>query len=470
MKRFGWWTMTLLSVGVALYAIAVLFVPGFGAPIVGRMRAATPLATTSDQGIVTHLGFGALAVAWLFCTIRGYLAIRGGDDVVHRAWMMRSFALTFAAVMLRIILPLELAFGIPFPVAYKIVSWACWVPNLLVAEWCVRAGRPAARPSIAGIAIVAVLTSMGLSTVVRAQPANAVDVHFTTGASARSIPFERVNDKILLRVGVNGSPAATFILDTGANVDVVSLRFARTAGMPLEPWTGGSVGIGNRPPELHTVTDPLAFTLPGLAVSDSRVFAIALDNIDECLARAGQGQPAHMPVIDGVLGAPFFRSLIVEIDYAARQLHLYDPSHYRYKGHGRSLPIDLDASYTYVEAQVALPRGRPARAKLVVDTGAGVLSLTKQFAAAHGVLPPANALTPGAECGSAGLSNVPTLVGAVDRLQLGPFTLRNAVTTFYEATADRTYDGLLGADALQHFRVIFDYSRRRMILEPAGKR
>jgi uncharacterized membrane protein len=156
MTRFGWWTMALLSVGVALYAIAVLLVPGFGAPIVGDIRANTPLAlwahlggswiallvgplqlngrlrnraielhrwlgrsyvigvliggagglalaVTSNQGIVTHLGFGALAVGWLFCTIQGYRAIRGGDEVVHRAWMMRSFALTFAAVMLRII-------------------------------------------------------------------------------------------------------------------------------------------------------------------------------------------------------------------------------------------------------------------------------------------------------------------------------------------------------------------------------
>jgi len=52
--------------------------------------------------------------------------------------MIRSFALTFAAVMLRIILPLELASGVPFSTAYKIVSWACWVPNLVVAEWFVR--------------------------------------------------------------------------------------------------------------------------------------------------------------------------------------------------------------------------------------------------------------------------------------------------------------------------------------------
>jgi hypothetical protein len=53
----------------------------------------------------------------------------------HRSWMIRNFSLTFAAVTLRIILPVEIAvLGINFPDAYRIVAWACWVPNLLVAE------------------------------------------------------------------------------------------------------------------------------------------------------------------------------------------------------------------------------------------------------------------------------------------------------------------------------------------------
>ena len=48
--------------------------------------------------------------------------------------MIRSFALTFAAVMLRIYLPLAQVAGIPFDVSYPVISFLCWVPNLLVAE------------------------------------------------------------------------------------------------------------------------------------------------------------------------------------------------------------------------------------------------------------------------------------------------------------------------------------------------
>jgi hypothetical protein len=84
--------------------------------------------------MVAHVGFGLLASFWLLTTIRGFLFIRAGHDIDHRAWMIRSYSLTFAAVTLRIYLPLSLAIGLPFDVAYPAISWVCWVPNLIVAE------------------------------------------------------------------------------------------------------------------------------------------------------------------------------------------------------------------------------------------------------------------------------------------------------------------------------------------------
>jgi uncharacterized membrane protein len=92
------------------------------------------LAIASQGGMIAHLGFGLLACAWLFTTVRGFLRIRAGDDIDHRAWMIRSYSLTFAAVTLRIYLPLALAVGAPFSIAYPAIAWLCWLPNLIVAE------------------------------------------------------------------------------------------------------------------------------------------------------------------------------------------------------------------------------------------------------------------------------------------------------------------------------------------------
>lgn len=85
-------------------------------------------------GLPARLGFGFLAVLWLYTGYRAYRAIRGKDIASHRRWIVRNFALTFAAVMLRLYLPASVASGIAFESAYPVIAWLCWVPNLIAAE------------------------------------------------------------------------------------------------------------------------------------------------------------------------------------------------------------------------------------------------------------------------------------------------------------------------------------------------
>lgn len=108
------------------------------------------LAPVNQAGLVGLFGFGALGVLWLVTGWRGYRAIRARDVAGHRAWMMRNFALTYAAVMLRIWLPLLIFAQVPFagPTgfdvdaafanAYAVVPFLAWLPNLVVAEWLIR--------------------------------------------------------------------------------------------------------------------------------------------------------------------------------------------------------------------------------------------------------------------------------------------------------------------------------------------
>ncbi len=96
------------------------------------------MALGTEAGPVAALGFGLLAILWLGTTATGVWKVRTGDIPAHRQWMIRSAALIFAGVTLRFELPLLIASGLEFPVAYTIVAWLCWVPNLLVAEWVLR--------------------------------------------------------------------------------------------------------------------------------------------------------------------------------------------------------------------------------------------------------------------------------------------------------------------------------------------
>jgi uncharacterized membrane protein len=95
-------------------------------------------------GPVAKLGFAALAVCWIATGVAAYRAVRRGDIASHRKWMVRNLALTLAAVTLRIYFPVLAVAGVPFEVAYPLVAWLCWVPNLIVAERFHANARPVA--------------------------------------------------------------------------------------------------------------------------------------------------------------------------------------------------------------------------------------------------------------------------------------------------------------------------------------
>jgi hypothetical protein len=190
-RSFAWLVMTLLAFAVAAYAITVLFAPalrpGFVAKIIAERPAAAfahllggslalvagafqfnfwlrsrfiavhrwlgrlyvlavavggvasfALALYAFGGAVAQVGFALLAVCWMGSTLNGYRNIRQSSQSAHRIWMIRSYALTLAAVTLRVYIPLSQLAGISITVAYPAIAWLCWVPNLLVAEWFLR--------------------------------------------------------------------------------------------------------------------------------------------------------------------------------------------------------------------------------------------------------------------------------------------------------------------------------------------
>jgi hypothetical protein len=100
------------------------------------------IALESSGGLATHFGFGILAIAWLITTAMAYRRVLQRKIQSHREWMIRSFALTFAAVTLRLWLPLFAGvLKLDFMQAYQTISWLCWVPNILIAEILVSRSR-----------------------------------------------------------------------------------------------------------------------------------------------------------------------------------------------------------------------------------------------------------------------------------------------------------------------------------------
>ena len=104
------------------------------------------LAYTTEEGPVAAAGLGLLSVVWLWTTGTAIWHAMKRRIVQHRAWMIRSAALTLAAVTLRVYLPIGAA-TVGFEASYPIICWLAWVPNLMLAEWILR--RPARVAAVA---------------------------------------------------------------------------------------------------------------------------------------------------------------------------------------------------------------------------------------------------------------------------------------------------------------------------------
>lgn len=96
------------------------------------------MATLAYGGWSNALGFAILALLWLYTGWMAYSRIRAGDIDSHRDWMIRNYALTFAAVTLRLWQGVFQVSGVAFDTGYAIVAWLAWIPNLFVAEMLIR--------------------------------------------------------------------------------------------------------------------------------------------------------------------------------------------------------------------------------------------------------------------------------------------------------------------------------------------
>lgn len=120
---------------------------GYVAGVAAASASGLALATTAHGGPVAGLGFAGLAVSWAVTTSLAVRAVLLHDYTQHRRWMVRSFALTFAAVTLRLYLGVAGVLGLGLDTSYVVIAWLCWVPNLLLATWFTRvAATPAVSP------------------------------------------------------------------------------------------------------------------------------------------------------------------------------------------------------------------------------------------------------------------------------------------------------------------------------------
>lgn len=286
----------------------------------------------------------------------------------------------------------------------------------------------------------------------------------THGAAAASVktvavvPVETYGNHLFVKVRVNGSEPLDFVLDTGASDYGLNRRRADALGIPLKPLDEqGDVGTGEGSTSIAVAND-VSFGLGGVELAHKVAYAVPFGDLEELVGRP----------IDGVIGADLFDSYVVEIAYSAKKIVLFDRASYRYSGSGVVVPLTFSDGRPFARAAIELAGRSSLAGSFIVDTGdSSALGLHTPFVQQHKLPPPGQPVLADVTYGIAGQAK--ELLGRVQSLRLGRFVLKRPVVSFAQAaqgsTADPSYDGAIGGEVLRRFTVIFDYSRKRMILE-----
>jgi uncharacterized membrane protein YozB (DUF420 family) len=98
------------------------------------------LPDTNDLLFVIRLVFSSAMAGFV---ILGFVAIRNRDVPLHRAWMMRAYAIGLGAgTQALVFMVAEMAAGPPDQLGKALLMGAAWMTNLAVAEWVIRRGVP----------------------------------------------------------------------------------------------------------------------------------------------------------------------------------------------------------------------------------------------------------------------------------------------------------------------------------------
>jgi hypothetical protein len=280
------------------------------------------------------------------------------------------------------------------------------------------------------------------------------------------IPISVRDGNIFISTRLADSGPWQFEFDSAAAGHVVNRRLADDLKLKIHSIVTAQ-GAGDGSTQAAFLADT-ALSLEGLELPPSSLAAIDLDPVSDRKAYR----------LDGLIGTDLMRHWVVECDYAASLMRLYDPATWRYRGLGESLPLRTDSmGKAYVTTEVHIPGREPVKADFLIDSaaGPGTAVFTSPFALKHDMVAAVRraglpVLTD--EIMGVGGTSV-SWITRVDAIKIGRTTLRRPVVTITGAKggtlARSDIAGLIGGALLSRFRVIYDLPHAHLYLEPGNR-
>ena len=286
------------------------------------------------------------------------------------------------------------------------------------------------------------------------------------GEKEIEIPFELLNDFILIKVKFKGYIPLNLIFDTGAtNTIFFKKELTEIFNMPYDDNVRiyGS-DLSNE--VIAKVCRRVPFHLDGIGNYTQDILVLQENFFDLDKVTGYQ--------IDGILGATIFKDYVFKIDYVNHMITVTPHPYSQRKLTGYTkVDIQLSDNKPYLSATTrTIGSTDPVTLNYLLDTGAAVSLLIHQNTS-DSIYMPQNLINGVIGKGLGG--DLQGFLGKIDRVNMDKFFFSNLVVSFQDIDTSNLKDieivrnGIIGNILISRFSVIFDYRNEVVYLKPRNK-
>jgi predicted aspartyl protease len=272
------------------------------------------------------------------------------------------------------------------------------------------------------------------------------------GLNKAVIPFEIYNNLIVIDVLLNKSMPLKFILDTGVRTtvlteksltDMLQLEYARKITIP---------GAGGEKLVDAFVVNNVSLNIGEIEGNGHALLVLETDLLQ---LKNYLGVNVH-----GILGYELFSRFVVDINYDEKKVTFYNPATYKKRGKYIEIPITVEDTKPYIEANIIIRDSTLVKAKFMLDTGASHTMLLDERSSDDIYVPEPNIST---TLGRGLAGDIYGEIARIDKMWVDKFNFDGVITTFpnadsYEVSLKSTFrNGTLGGGMMMRFHIIFDF-------------
>ena len=276
------------------------------------------------------------------------------------------------------------------------------------------------------------------------------------------IPFEYINNFIVLEIKFMETFPMKFIFDTGAEHTIITKR--EIVDLLQFKYEKRFSIIGS-----DMTTELYAYLIRGVNMNFKNLKAInrSILVLEEDYFRFEEFAGIN---VHGIIGADFFSRFVVRINYRRKVLTLLNPQHFEEPGkEAYRIPIEVKRHKPYLLATTSFRNDTSVQVKLLLDTGASLSLLLHTNTHPHLQLP-AKTIKSNIGMGMGGF--IEGFLGRIQNLAINEVNFPEVTTSFQDIAPhmDTTYlnsrNGILGNKILNRFTVTIDYFKGLLYLRP----